>query len=148
MPPRDLVLDASVLVAAIRPGEPFYAEARAALETLSRQRTNLFVPAIALPEVAAAIARGSGSASQAARDVRLVRRLPGLQVIAVDDALADLAADIAGLQRIRGCDAIYVALAQRQTADLVTLDSEQSQRAPTAVRTWTPGELLAAWPAS
>ncbi len=144
--PDDFVLDASVLVAGIRTGEPFYDEARMALETLTRQRTNLYIPAIALAEVAAAIARGSGSADQAARDVRLVRQLAGLRVLAVDGPLADLAADIAGRQRIRGCDAIYVALAQRRQAVLITLDNEQRLRAPAAVVTWTPGELLANWP--
>lgn len=145
---RDFVLDASLLVAGIRPGEPFYDEARAALEMLTQQRTNLYIPAIALAEVAAAIARGSGSADQAARDVRLVRRLAGLRVLPIDGPLADLAADIAGRQRIRGCDAVYVALAQRRRAVLISLDNEQRLRAPSTVTTWTPGELLANWPSS
>lgn len=31
-------------------------------------------------------------------------------------------------------------------AALITLDNEQRLRAPSAVTTWTPGELLANWP--
>ena len=145
MAARDFVLDASLLVAGIRPGERFYDDARTALEILTRQRANLFVPSILFAEIAAAIARGSGSTDQAARDVQIVRRLAGLQIIAVDEALAGLAAGVAAHQRIRGCDAVYVALAQKRNAILITLDNEQRLRAPAAVVTWTPGELLANW---
>lgn len=145
MLPRDVVLDASLLVAGIRPGELYYHEARRAVETLTRERVNLFAPAIVLAEVAAAIARGSGSADQAARDVQLVRRLAGLQIVAVGGTLADLAARVAAQQHLRGCDAVYVALAQQQRAVLITLDNEQRQRAPATVSAWTPIELLAHW---
>jgi predicted nucleic acid-binding protein len=145
MPSRAFVLDASLLVAGIRPGELHYYAARRAVETLTRERVDLFAPAIVLAEIAAAIARGSGSADQAARDVQLVRRLTGLQIVAVGGALADLAARVAAQQRLRGCDAVYVALAQQQQAVLITLDNEQRQRAPATVSAWTPEELLANW---
>ena len=75
----DFVVDASVLVAGIRPSEPSYVEARTALEALTRRRANLYVPTIVLAEVAAAIGRGSGSTEQAARDVDLVRKLSELR---------------------------------------------------------------------
>ncbi|MEZ4767027.1 MAG: type II toxin-antitoxin system VapC family toxin [Caldilineales bacterium] len=141
----DFVVDASVFVAGIRPSEPSYKEARTALETLSRRRANLYVPAIVLAEVAAAIGRGSGSAEQAAKDVDLIGRLTGLQLVSVDHALANLAAVIAAHQRIRGCDAVYVALAQDRNGVLITLDNEQRQRSPSSVLVWTPEELLKNW---
>lgn len=143
MQSSDFVLDASVLVAGIRPGEPFYAEARTALEALTRQSANLYVPTIVLAEVAAAIARGSGNASQAAQEVDLVRKMTGMQIVAVDGPLGDRAASVAALQRIRGCDAVYVALAEQRAAILITLDNEQRLRAPATVQAQTPREILA-----
>ena len=143
----DFVLDASVLVAGIRPSEPYYADARSALESLSRQRANLCAPAIVLPEVAAAIGRGSGNPSQAARDVGLVRKLSGMEIVSIDQTLADMAAIVAAQQRIRGCDAVYVALARNRNATLITLDNEQRQHSPTDVKAQSPRELLDNWPA-
>ena len=143
MLPPVLVIDASVLVAAMRPGEPHFASARTVLERLTRQRSTLYLPTIGLAEVAAAIARGLGRADRAEKNVALVRQLPGMTIIAVDHPLGGRAAKVAGQHRIRGCDAIYVALAQSLDAPLLTLDQQQQERAPTELKTYTPTELIA-----
>ncbi len=70
---------------------------------------------------------------------------PDLQRVAVDVALGDLAAEIAAKQRIRGCDAVYVALAYTEQAVLITLDGQQRERAPSAVPAHTPAQTLAEW---
>jgi len=137
------VLDTSVLVGGLRPGEPSYAASRALLEMLVQQRAALFLPSIALPEAAAAIVRGSGSDRQAREDVALILQLPGLVVVSVDVTLATQAADLAASQRIRGCDAVYVALARSLGAILITLDRQQRERTPSSVTAFAPAEALA-----
>lgn len=146
MPLIAFVLDASVLVAATRPTEPFHADSQACLKRLMAEQSVLFIPTIALAELASAFARSGADAALAEQVVATYRRRPDLELVAVDGALADAAVTIAARQRIRGCDAVYVALAQERWAALITLDNEQRLRAPSAVVTWTPGELLANWP--
>ena len=139
------VVDASVLVAATRPSEKFHAGAQVCLQTLMTAGAVILVPTIALAELAAAISRGGADADLAEEIVDAYRRGPNIELIPVDKALGDIAAIIAAHQRIRGCDAVYVALAQDRAAVLITLDNEQRQRSPSNVSAWTPEELLKNW---
>ncbi len=67
---------------------------------------------------------------------------PGVRIVIVDESLGNLATEVAAAYRIRGCDAVYVALAQMKHAVLITLDGQQRERAPIQVRARTPaGEL-------
>ena len=50
---------------------------------------------------------------------------------------------VAAQQRLRGGDAVYLALATKDTAPLITLDAEMLKRAPEGVRVFTPGGWLA-----
>ena len=102
------VIDASVFVADAQLQEPFHADANLLLETLAAHHCVLHVPAIVLSEIAAALARGAGDPDLAREAVSLYRRWPGVRVASVDEALGDLAAEVAAENRIRGCDAVYV----------------------------------------
>ncbi len=141
----DFVIDASVFVADAQPQEPFHADANLLLETLAAHGRVLHVPAIVLSEIAAAIARGADDAKLACEAVGLYRQWPGLRLAPVEEVLGTLAAEIAARQRIRGCDAIYVALAQMEQAILITLDGQQRERAPSGVTACTPAQALAEW---
>lgn len=144
--PPAFVVDASVFVADARPGEPYHAEAMALLRALADRDLVLVLPAIALTEVAAAIARATDDAALAVEAAAMYRSWPGARVLPVDEVLADLAAQVAAEERLRGCDAVYVALAQQLGATLVTLDGEQLERSPSTVSARTPGEALLALP--
>jgi predicted nucleic acid-binding protein len=139
------VVDASVLIAAVLPNEPFHADAKAFMRRLMDVGAYVYLPSIAFAEVAAAIARGAGDEQLALAVVAEYNMRPDLYRIAVDLALGDLATDIAARQRIRGCDAVYVALAHREQAILITLDSQQRERAPSSVTARTPAPALAEW---
>jgi predicted nucleic acid-binding protein len=139
------VLDASVLVAAALPNEPHHAEAKAIMQRLMAERAALLLPTIALAEVAAAIARGAGDERLALRLIAAYGGQPELQWAPVDAALGLAAAQVAAGQRIRGCDAIYVALAYVQEAVLITLDVEQRERTPQSIPARTPAQALAQW---
>jgi len=138
------VVDASVHIADMRPSEPHHREARAFLDFARQTGEEVYGPIIVLAEVAAGIARGTGRPSLARRLTLLLRRIPNFIFVPVDEMLGDLAAEVAAAQQVRGCDAVYIALAQQLSAILVTLDAEQRQRAPEAVLARTPAEALLA----
>jgi len=138
-----VVLDASVFVADTVTTEPFHADANDLLEALAARGAEIYVPAIIVAEIAAAIARGSEDAPLARQAVTLYRQWPGVRVIPVDEPLGDLAAEVAAGQRVRGCDAVYVALAQSLGATLITLDRQQRERTPPGIAARSPGDALA-----
>ena len=139
------VIDASVHVADARPQEPHHAEVQALLTRVAAEGRVVYLPVIVLAEVAAAISRGTGRAALAVRLTAILRRVPHFEFVPVDDALGQLAAELAAQHQTRGCDAIYVALAQQRGAALITLDREQRERVPPDVVARTPSEELAAF---
>jgi predicted nucleic acid-binding protein len=72
---------------------------------------------------------------------RVVQQLADSEVIElvpVSMALAERAAWISSEHRIRGCDAVYVALANQSNETLVTLDRQQLERGAAVVTVHTP----------
>jgi len=138
------VIDASVHVADARPQDPNHAEARTFLDRVASQGWEVVLPTIVLAEVAAAISRGMGYPDVARRMVGALRRQPHFRFVAVDDPLGELAAEVAAEFQIRGCDAVYVALALCSGATLITLDREQQTRVPDGLLARTPAQQLAA----
>ena len=145
MSPDAFVVDASVLIAAALPNEPFHADAKALMRRLMDEGVYLYLPTIAFAEVAAAIARGAGDEQLALAVVAEYNMRPDLRRIAVDLTQADLATEIAAKQRIRGCDAVYVALAYAKQAVLITLDHQQRERTPSSIPARTPAQAFAEW---
>jgi predicted nucleic acid-binding protein len=135
-------IDASVFVNAFLTHEDGHEESRALLRKLYDEGRPLLAPALLLPEVASALARGQGDSELARRFADTLRRLPHLTLIPLDSVLGQEAADLAAAYRLRGADAVYVAVARRFEAALVTRDSEQRQRSVPVVRALTPAEAL------
>jgi predicted nucleic acid-binding protein len=139
-----LVIDASVYVSRLHQKERHHVESVHLLDVVAAREATVLCPEILVPEVAATIARGLNNAGFAHRAAAHLRALPGHRFVAVDRALSSLAGRLAAECRLRGCDAIYAALAQREGAHLITWDQQQRERAVTAVETLTPIEALAA----
>ena len=72
-----------------------------------------------------------------------LQTLPLLTFIPLDDEFAQRAADLAADHSLRGADAVYAAVAQRNGTTLITLDDEHYQRAAAVIATRTPAEALA-----
>ncbi len=138
-----LIIDASVLVADLRPSEPYHSEAAGLLDFVREREMPVSLPAVALAEVAGAIARGTGRTSLAHRVIRLLQATPHYQWAIIDLPLAQRAAMLAAEYRLRGYDAVYVALAQQLDAPLVTLDMELCKRGPADVEVRRPEDQLA-----
>lgn len=132
-----MIVDASVLAAAHLEHEP--AHARARTWYARAVRSELAAPTIVLAEVSAAIARATGDGSLAEQAIANLLRSP-IEFVLVDRELALRAAVIGREQRLRGCDAIYVALAVQLGRPLVTLDAEQLTRGAGVAVLLRPGE--------
>jgi predicted nucleic acid-binding protein len=127
------------------PYEDGYEQSRRLLALMQEQATPIIVPTLLLPEVAAAVARGRGDADLARRFAVTLKQLPNLLLIPLDDVLAQHAIDVAAEHRLRGSDAVYVAVALRFGSALVTLDREQRGRVAGVLETCLPAEALAEW---
>jgi predicted nucleic acid-binding protein len=136
-----MVVDASVWVAVFRTGDVHHETALAFLEAALARGTVLNVPTLALVEVAGVFARQL-TAALAKRTVHKLMAYPGLQRHSLDDGLADKAWAVAAHCRLRGGDAVYVALASQLRVPLITLDREILGRAKAGVRALTPDEWL------
>ncbi|MCA9871279.1 MAG: PIN domain-containing protein [Anaerolineae bacterium] len=133
------VIDTSVYVTLINPNETAHEAAWAWYVNAIREGEPLVAPAIILPEVAAALSRGVDDRDLAHRAADRLLRSRTVELVPVSLALAQQAAAIAADHRIRGCDAIFVALAQYRADVLITLDRQQLERGSAVVTVRSPG---------
>ncbi|MBI2893565.1 MAG: type II toxin-antitoxin system VapC family toxin [Deltaproteobacteria bacterium] len=122
------VLDASVAVAAVRPGEPHHVRSRRLLERVILGPATIVVPSIFAVEVAAALVR-IGEPADAIVPLLAALGAPPHEVVSIGRARARRAAEIAMRCRLRAADAIYVWLAAERQLPLLTLDEEVRLRA-------------------
>ncbi len=132
------VIDTSVYVALLNQSEPGYRPSWVWLNQVRAQKQPLFAPVILVAESAAAISRGMGDQLLAHRVIDRLMRSHLITLVAVSSALAERSAEIAADYKIRGCDAVFVALAEQLGEELVTLDNEQLTRGAGVVRTVRP----------
>ncbi len=136
-------LDASVFLNAFNPYEAGHEVSRRFVDYLQAEAIPVIVPTLLLPEVAAAICRGSGNESLAREFANRLEHVPHMLFIPLDDVLARQAVDVAARYHLRGSDAVYIALALRFGSVLATLDREQHDRAAGALLVHYPAEALA-----
>jgi predicted nucleic acid-binding protein len=138
-----VTIDASVFLNGFNSAEVGHDISRVLLARLQEQATPIFVPALVLPEVAAAISRVLGEAELARAFATALKQRAHMTIVALDTLLAQQAADIAARQRVRGSDAVYAAVAVRFACPLITLDHAQRERLHRILIGLTPAEALA-----
>lgn len=114
------VLDASVAVAAVRPGEPSHRAARARLASLLAGVDAIVVPVIFDIEVTSALVRGRAPIS--AVHTFLDRDLAARELITIGPRAARAISGVAARTRLRAADATYVWVASSYGLPLVTID--------------------------
>ena len=132
------VIDASVYIALINAQEIYHASSWGWFQQAQAAGESLTAPVILLAEVAAGLSRGLGNPTLAHQVVQQLLQVQLIDMVPVTSVLAKRAAAIAADHQIRGCDAIYVALAEQLGAELVTLDQQQLERGAAVVTTRTP----------
>lgn len=135
-------IDASVFVAAARPVEKEHTVSLEFLEQVDQQQLPTICPTLLLTECAAAIARATDDESLAEQLVTLIEALPGIALVPLSRDLARRAVEIAIRYRLRGADAIYVAVAEQAGSSLVSWDQEMLERGRAVVTTVTPVKVL------
>lgn len=147
-PSRRYTLDASIFVNAFNPHEKGHAESLRLLSAIRERGDPVIVPALTLPEIASAVARATDDAAGALQYANATAALPHLTLVSLTVTVARQAADLAANHRLRGADAIYVAVARRYGTTLVSRDEEQRTRGAEVVTCQTPEEALRAAGAS
>jgi len=132
------VLDASVQIALVNSADHHHEAALVWYQGAITGDEAILAPSIIVAEVAAGIRRGLDDQSLARLVVQDMLSGGLIQLVPVDADLAAHAADIAITHRIRGCDAVYVALAAALDESLVTFDEKQAERAAAAVAVLRP----------
>lgn len=132
------VIDASLVMALLYQHEAGHTASRRWFGQALVAGEALAAPVIMLAEVAAAMSRGKGDPMRSQQFIRLMGEGEAVLLYPVTLALARRAAEIAADYKIRGCDAVYVALAEQLGQELVTLDQEQLARGADVVRTARP----------
>lgn len=133
-----MVVDASVVVSRLVPHDVHHEASRRWLARHVAGRGLVIAPTLLLPEVAGAVARRTGDPRLGRRGIEAVLRVPGLRLVTVDDVLARTAAALAARLRVRGSDAVYIAVAATLALPLVTWDIEQRDRGARLVEVLTP----------
>ena len=137
-----IVIDASVWIARTISTDFFHSDSKRLFNRLFEQGETLAIPDIALIEIAGAVPRISGDFDRAIKVVEAVQSLSTLQCHASTGRMSQLAIAIAASQRMRGADAVYVALARELEAQLISWDVEQVERSQPLVHACNPIEFL------
>ena len=132
------VVDASVYVAYAYAKDIPHPQSEAWLTSAVARAQTLVAPATLLAEVSGAISRNSGRPRLARSVIQQLLQAELVVLIPVTVELAARATEIAAVYKIKGADAIYVALAEQLGDELVTLDQEQLQRGGAVVTTRQP----------
>lgn len=133
-----MVVDASVWVAACLPADAHHRQVLDFLGRIVERGETVIVPNPALAEIGGALARHCDAPELAAQALDLLRRQAKPSIAPLDDALGEAAAELARGERLRGADAVYVALAARLETPLVTLNQEMVERGAAAARVLRP----------
>ena len=124
------VLDANVLIAEAIHHDTNHPAASAWIRRqVAEGRQSLLAPVILLAEVAGAVRRATGSEMDAQRAVDKILGSGLVQLVPLDLGLAEGSARLAAAAQLRGCDAIYAALAASLDDLLVTFDRQLAERA-------------------
>jgi predicted nucleic acid-binding protein len=135
-------VDASVFVNAFNPHEAGHAQSLRILSLLQERGDPVIVPTLLVAEIASAVARATDDSAAALEYAVATAALPHVTLIPVTAAVARQAADLAATHRLRGADAVYVAVARRYGTTIVSRDDEQRTRGAGVVPCQRPEEAL------
>ena len=141
-----MTIDANVFVSALVPSDSNFGTSVTFIDRVRSLGGDVYCPSLLLPECAGAVIRPTSDLPLARRAVESVQALPGLRLVSLTEARAFGAMEIALRLRLRGADAVYVALAQEFGTTLITWDREMLTRGAQAVSVMTPIDWLTAHP--
>jgi len=131
-------LDASVIISAAKPDEFYFEKSKAFLNQIREKEIKVFLPEIIIPEIASGLLRATKNPKISYRLALSLRTVPNFSFVPVDSKLANLASWVVCQIKLKGTDAIYVALAYDYNLELITLDKEQLKRSKKLIKVTRP----------
>jgi predicted nucleic acid-binding protein len=133
-----MVIDTSVWISGLLPADPNHHIAVNWIDQYVQSGGILIGPTLLVIETAAGISRVSGQPILARRAASQLYGSPFFRIVPLDQKLVDETADTAADFRLRGADAVFVALARIEAIPLVTFDHEQLTRPASIIATVRP----------
>lgn len=123
---KEIVLDSNVFIASLAKGDPNHQEAMRVIHEMESGKIRGFLPRLVPVEVCGAIARiFDRKYAEKARELLILwRKERKIKLFDLDKNQQELAEEIAIKNRLKGADAIIIALSKDLNADLVTFDKE------------------------
>lgn len=135
-------VDASVFVNAFNPHEEGHAGSLEILTAIQDRGDPVIVPTLLVPEIASAVARATDDSAGAMQYAHAAAALSHVTLVPLTPALARQASELAATHRLRGADAVYLAVARRYGTTLVSRDEEQRARGAAIAICQTPEQAL------
>ncbi len=132
------VVDASVWVSYFMQTEETHTASRDWVSRQANAGIPIFGPSHVLAEISGAVSRRTKKEELGLISSTVISRLPAFQLVPIDPELADVSASVAAGMRLKGADAVYVALSLLMNFPLVTWDKEQLTRPASIIQTLTP----------
>ena len=129
-----IVLDSSIIVAALRKQEGKHRECKNLLEKVKSGEFIAVEPFTVLIEVVAAIRRRTGSKELAERVKNDLESIDTIKFVDLVSFRAEETASIAALISVKGMDAIIIQIAKEFDAVLVSLDADMMVKAKEVVK--------------
>ncbi|NKQ36820.1 MAG: type II toxin-antitoxin system VapC family toxin [Chloroflexi bacterium] len=136
-----IVIDASVWISYLVQQDVNHAATHPWLAKTLIDRTPIAVPVLLLPEVGGAIARRLGDVEMGNKAMGTLLAIPTLRLVGIDHVLGIHAGRIAADYRLRGADALYVAVAAQLGVPLVSWDKEHLTRVSDLITTFAPSSI-------
>lgn len=137
-----MIIDASVWIASVLAEDAHHAAGLSFMRRFVTERLAATLPLLVWPEIAGAVARRTGDADRGMQVAGNIAAQRWIQSMPVDAPLANESMRLAAALRLRGADAVYVALASMRRMPLITLDTEMIARAGDVVDVLTPEQWL------
>lgn len=135
-------IDTSVWIAGLVSGDAHHAATQQWFARFELQETRISVPSLFLAEVAGVLSRTGATDAFVVTVIADIGESEQFDIYPVSIELALASANIARSARIRGSDAVFLALAQSLDVPLVTWDRQQRERGRIICRTMTPVEAM------
>ena len=137
-----IVIDTSAWIAGLVTTDAHHADTSPFLDLMELRPIRFIVPAHFLAEVAGVLARTGESDEIIEREIKSIDSSGRFLVTPISVGHGLLAAEIARLAKIRGSDAIFLALARGLDRPLITWDKQQRERGAVFCPTMTPVEAM------
>ncbi len=137
-----MIVDASVWIASVLEKDAHHEISLAFMHRFVKQQQVATVPLLVWAEIAGAVARRTGDTDRGIKVAELIAAKIWVRGVPLDASLARESMRLAAKLRLRGADAVYVALAAACQEPLLTLDAEMLERAQGVAEALTPEQWL------